>query len=254
MNRMRREPKHQLVELDLTPLTDMVTGTVAMLIFTLLLAVLNAGHTKAPWHPAGSSKSPNSGTASPRQSVTSSSGALGSIAVTTNKQSLCFLCWRNRLYFVDAEGFLREFVGQFRRNKAKAANPIVLGRMSGTGEVETNPRTGRYSGIDITIHPLEAGDSSEAVSARASEFGRTLTKLDRNEQWLRFFVSPDSLGVYKAARSYAEGLGFDVGWDPWDGQMPFHIVDMFEKTEGYINFERVQRRTDSGGVTDDTVP
>jgi hypothetical protein len=58
------------------------------------------------------------------------------------------------------------------------------------------------------------GDDQVAVKTPGSAFQRLLAEKSRTADFFFFFVAPDSIAVYRAARDQAAQSGFSVGWTP----------------------------------------
>ncbi|MBN1652289.1 MAG: hypothetical protein JXA30_00780 [Deltaproteobacteria bacterium] len=180
---MRREKiRQKTVELDLTPLTDLVTGSVAMVIFTLLLGVLNARQTTFTWYqgpktempkqPGGTSGKPAS---DERQSDGETGDGFGRILVTTKKKYLTFFLCENRLHFMDIEGFIDQLVSALKKNRMAIKEPMVMkiGSMGARKNLITNKNTGEPLELQLALYPIAnaKGDDPDEVKTRTSEFG-----------------------------------------------------------------------------------
>jgi hypothetical protein len=77
-------------------------------------------------------------------------------------------------------------------------------------------RDGRMQTSTI-VKPLDhpVGDTVADLETSACEFKRRLAELDPNENFLTFYVQPDSFEVFRAARKIAQEAGIELGWEPW---------------------------------------
>lgn len=56
--------------------------------------------------------------------------------------------------------------------------------------------------------------NSSSIKERPYRFLGMLNKLNPNEQYIVFYVRPDSFSEFREARKMAWDMGFDVGWEP----------------------------------------
>lgn len=76
-------------------------------------------------------------------------------------------------------------------------------------------RSGIYPRISFTPRASKGIALQEVLGTR-SRFSKFLDNFDRNRFYMRFFVYPDSLEVYMAARKAADKRGILAGWEPQD--------------------------------------
>lgn len=66
----------------------------------------------------------------------------------------------------------------------------------------------------IRIKPREgSGADSDAVATPRSQFRRGMATIDVTKAYGRFYVFPDSFGVYVSARRLCQGMGLLAGWE-----------------------------------------
>jgi hypothetical protein len=64
------------------------------------------------------------------------------------------------------------------------------------------------------------GESMEEITREGSKFQRLLTEIDNQSNYLAFIVRPDSFNGFRLARAKALEVGFDVGWEPSETEIP----------------------------------
>ncbi len=188
----------------LVPMADMVTNTVGIMLFILIFVSLSAGGVIISRH-------------LPRERA-------------THAHPVWLYCAHGRIVSFDANELGRELA-------------LPLGEPSGAN-VEQWAR--RYSGRSLTTDDLfvsgeadtengglrqlvavrarpDRGDDEAAIRNSASSFQRLLTQRSRTDDFLFFFVSPDSVRLFRAARDRAAEAGYQVGWTPVAPDVPARV-------------------------------
>lgn len=216
------------IELNLVPLTDLVANVVGFTLFALLLALMSARQTSYSWF------TPPGGSASDVGEDISGRGTgmpFNPIVTPTSKQRVAILCKGNRLYPLQLEELQNRLMAGFQLISYGAFPDFVKqlnsrrlddGVMVASADAEMSESsdgfrsTRSFRSLVVSFAPLPGvhGDSPADLAHPASLLRQTLTTCDRNRKWICFFVEPDSIEVFKAARQECWKLNFQVGWEP----------------------------------------
>lgn len=194
-------------EPSLVPLADMLTNTVGIVVFILIFTVLTAG-----------------GVAIAR--------VLPLEHDVRVESPEYWICAGGRIYPLRAgliaeatkhdAGFERSrdgFASLARELDGRTANDEHLRLRVRADLAGDDP----YPGLDLEIacEPVEGGGEDAAAIGRGEGvFVEDLAKLDPRKTALIFWVRPDSVAVYRAARDRASHAGIASNWSPRDPELP----------------------------------
>lgn len=143
-------------------------------------------------------------------------------------KQLVFLCKNDQVYPVLIDPF-RELA------EAKARQLIVRFKLDRDPEAGIDPKAfsekwerlddnDRYFNVEYFVAgnrylrlkfiPIEGkGATDEELKNPRSQFRRAMTTIDPTKAYARFFVAPDSFGVYVTARRVCSEMGLLAGWE-----------------------------------------
>ncbi len=205
MRRSRR--KHsQFDEPSLVPLADMLTNTVGIMVFILIFTVLTAGAV-----------------------VFAKRLPMERESHVTERQS--FICANNRIYPL-REATVRALVDKIRRkfdtfsSKASSVSDLTM-RAKAIDKIEEEDQDVHYCvnasveevyqsyslEINVVCEPKPGkGTSTSDVARTDGAAGSVLASLKPEGTGVIFWVKPDSVPAFLAARDYAAQLGFACTW------------------------------------------
>jgi hypothetical protein len=142
---------------------------------------------------------------------------------STKAEAVNFLCENDRLYPLDNEGLNRRLRARWGRPYSLFDLYGWIARFNGI-EVEDEHFVAKgesslsYSSYSMSIlftPKVDGGYSQAEVANKESKYRRQLTGLNPKKQFVHFFVKPDSLDCFFAARRIAaDELNFGTGWMP----------------------------------------
>lgn len=147
----------------------------------------------------------------------------------TKRKPVFFECRKGQLFFVDKDGIWSDLDRKVTR-LLKYDPDMALGEISSrlAGEQIGNP----YYLLDqnkffeenlISLMPREGvkGETIKDLQKPDSTFHEIIQNLHAGEDFVYFFVKPDSFEIFRIARSYVWDKDFHVGWHPLDyGRYP----------------------------------
>jgi hypothetical protein len=200
---MKRRRTELFEQPSLVPMADMVTNTVGIMLFILIFVALSAGGAVVARHV-------------PREKH-------------TDAKVVWMLCSGGRIVSFDAGALGRQLakpLGQpsfhtareWARSYSEQRLQTDALDVSGKAEAEFSRDS---SGPGITIrryilvrHLPNQGDDAIAISSPGSAFQKLLAGKNKAAEFFFFFVTPDSISLFRAARDRAAQSGFEVGWSP----------------------------------------
>jgi hypothetical protein len=204
----KRRARAQFHEPSLVPLADMLTNTVGVTVFILIFTVLTAGGVviakRLPLEHA------------------------------TDASPIHFLCAGNRVLPLESSRLIREFIDPIGRPGSYYAvagwlKKFNARRIEDEYFVATGDGDARYldlgpfyrsATLDLTVvcTPREgAGEDLAALKQESSRLRQMLRERQPRDHFAHFFVWPDSLEVFAAARALAEEMKYATGWSPREG-------------------------------------
>ena len=191
---MTRRRRAELFEQpSLVPMADMVTNTVGIMLFILIFVSLSAGGVVVSRH-------------LPRERA-------------THSRPVWLFCSAGKIVSFDAEGLgsqMAKRIGEPSNSvvwaRAYSSQRILTSSVEATGQAEAG-----YGGLrqSVVSRPRpDRGDDEAAIKNSASAFQKLLAEKSTSGEFLYFFVSPDSVRLFRAARDLATQYGFSVGWTP----------------------------------------
>ena len=211
---MARYHRHAGFNINLDSLTDILANTVGIMIFVLIYAVIaSRGVFIAKRLPK---------------------------LQPTTKERVVVICTGNALFPLKVDELIDRYTeplnGLVYYNIPQVVETLNKRRISDgmlevTGQFHCSEATGLFSStrkIDsgyIIIVPCAGiqGDTTADVEISGSYFRRLLADMDKDRQYLLFFLSVDSLEVFRKARDFARQYGFDSNWEPGNIQWPLRI-------------------------------
>lgn len=187
----------------LVPLADMLTNTVGIMLFILIFVSLSAG------------------------------GAVISrrlpIEHPTKKIPVWILCSGGKLVRFDPTALQRDLekgLGEPSFSTAEnwatkfSSRKVETDDVQASGAADTEyssnffQQSVRIKKSIAVRRKASRGDDEAAVKDRGSHFQLLLAEKDKKANFFFFFVEPDSIKLFRAARDQAVKAGFDIGWDP----------------------------------------
>jgi hypothetical protein len=211
-NMSRRKRKYKgSNELSLVPLADMLTNTVGVVVFILIFTVLTAGGAVIIKH-------------LPMEHQ----------VALENKEY--YICMEGRLFPLRDELIDRvlkmDRTPDKTRDGLRAAAQLLNGRSAADDNLKL-ALSAKYEdssfqyGIDLefTCSPArDGGLGSLDIHRSDGFFAKDLKRLQSNKTALIFWVKPDGIGAFSAAREFAIKNGFSYNWSPRDGDKPLTFV------------------------------
>jgi hypothetical protein len=200
---MRRRRAELFEQPSLVPMADMVTNTVGIMLFILIFVSLSAGGVVVSRH-------------LPRERA-------------TEAQAVWLYCLGNRIVSFDPAELGKQLEAPLGDPSFSTANEwahaysarkLVTGTLKIYGQANvqyTNEATGRGARISksvIILPRANQGEDLAAIRRPDSDFRHLLAEKNKTSDFFFFFVSPDSIPVFRAARDQATLAGFSVGWSP----------------------------------------
>jgi hypothetical protein len=197
-------------EPSLVPLADMLTNTVGIMVFILIFTVLTAGGVVLAKR-------------LPRER-------------TTEARPVHFFCAGGRVLPLRSGDLIEEFLqplgrptsfyavaGWLRRfNERRVEDDYFV--VTGDGDANyTDWGLGRSVSLNLAAvcTPKEGrGETPAELKREDSPFRQLLKASQPSKQFIHFFVRPDSLEAFTAARDAAAAAGFDTGWLPFEQGQP----------------------------------
>ena len=244
--RRRLRRSRQVMETELAPLTDLMTGAVGIVLFSLILAVINARRTTFTWKQDATAAASASGVAAPRDDFSK-------IAVDTDKNVFIFTCFENKITAVDVPKLQAGFhldlhtLWDFKLllDQINDEHVVEVGRAKAimVGDWEGGWGWVRVTWLQLRAFPNGEGEGPEAIDDPASDFRRAISEANPEKVWLNFHVDSASVDLFQAAREVARARGFQVGWVPRTDGWPLYLNLL-----GGGGFQlRPQEATSSGG-------
>ncbi|MBM3499768.1 MAG: hypothetical protein FJX74_13995 [Armatimonadetes bacterium] len=198
------------IELNLDSLGDMVANSLGILIIVVIYAVLAARGTFVPRHLPYQQK--------------------------TTKEQVTYLVLPTGIYYAPLDELVRKYMtglpyyspsgfspgydGIPRLVDAINSRRVELYQFECTGSADYVDNYPSRAVTHVTLHVrLKASPSAVGTNELAS----TLPNLDKDRQWLLFWVAPDAIPTYEAGREVAVEAGFSAGWAPWTYAFPVPI-------------------------------
>jgi len=141
-------------------------------------------------------------------------------AKITSKQGVFFECRTNELFFVDKAGLddqveklMSTLNPSIRGGDLESFLKAIQGQEVGNAYYKVDPRYLLVGRMGLEAKPGVAGETVTELDGQISEFRKTLSKLDKNQQYIAFLVRDDSFNMFRKARKVADEAGFDTGWE-----------------------------------------
>lgn len=187
----------------LVPLADMLANTVGVMLFILIFVVLAAGGAVVP------KRLP--------------------IEQTTDKRAVFIMCAGDRVIAAD----ISALADQFHQQKVRPLGEPTFRTVEDWSrryerlqfehpDFELRPSSlvqdmGLQKNLNASLRFLPragAGESAAEAGAEGSRFAITLAATRAGERFIFFFVRPDSIAAFLAARELAIARGIQTGWMP----------------------------------------
>ena len=203
MRRRRGGRRESRTELSLVPMADLLTNTVGALVFIMIFTVLTAGGgvilKKLP------------------------------LEKNTEAEPLNFVCEGGRIIPLDSDALAEKIRERWGEPPTLVSFDDVLAFRAwierlNTIQVEDDYFVAKGEGRFVGDTPIAsvaltvkkgAGETEEDIAREDSAFRRALAAHKPEERFVHFFVRPDSLDVFFAARDMAiEQSSYRTGWMP----------------------------------------
>jgi hypothetical protein len=209
---MRRQASARTpIELNLDSLGDMVANSLGILIIVVVYAVLAARGTFISRHLPYQQK--------------------------TTKERVTYLVLPTGIYYAPLDKLVEKFVvglpyyrpGVGLRPTYDGIPRLVDAINTRKAELYQFECTGsaRYEDIyprrSIKSVAVQIRLKEAPTMVGTNELASTLPNLDKDRQWILFWVAPDAIPVYEAGRDVAVSAGFGVGWAPWTENWPLAV-------------------------------
>jgi hypothetical protein len=200
---MRHRRHSDLQQPSLVPMADMLTNTVGIMLFVLILASLSAGAAvtfkRLP------------------------------IERPTRKVPAVLFCSGGRMVHIDPaalqgqieEGLPQptfstadEWARQYSARTAQTGDALVSGQASAEHSSGFFQQSVSIAKSIAVRRKADRGDDEQAVVSGKSAFHLLLSRSDRQRSFFFFVVDPDCIHLFRAARDRAVAAGFDTGWTP----------------------------------------
>jgi hypothetical protein len=200
---MKRRRAELFEQPSLVPMADMVTNTVGIMLFILIFVSLSAGGAVVARHV-------------PREKH-------------TDAKVVWMVCSGGRIVQFDAADLGRQLEKPLGQPSFYTAREWARGysaqkletdtlEVSGKADAEfTNDSSGRTALIRkyVLVRPRpNQGEDAIAIRSPGSAFQKLLAVKNKAGDFFFFFVSPDSIPLFRAARDRATQSGFEAGWSP----------------------------------------
>ena len=209
---MKRRRAALFEQPSLVPMADMVTNTVGIMLFILIFVSLSAGGVVVARH-------------LPRERH-------------TDAKVIWMFCSHGRVVHFDALALAEEMARPLGAPTFDTA--LVWARNYSARKVETDQllvdgqaiadindgssRTSVHIKKYINIrHKPNQGDDITAIKTPDSAFQRLMVQKSKTADFFFFFVTPDSIQLFRAARDQLAESGFGVGWSPLGPNEPARI-------------------------------
>jgi hypothetical protein len=203
----RRRKTTEVVEPSLVPMVDLLSNTVGALVFIMIFTVMTASGVvvlkRLPLEHSSSAEPAN------------------------------FLCEKDRVFPLDNEELGSKLNKRWGRPTSLFDIYSWIARYDGI-EVEDDHFTARgessvtYSTYSIsTIYTPKPGGgyAKDEIQNLNSAFRQRLAGLNPKSKFAHFFVRPDGIDSFLAARKIAaDEMGFATGWMPLDTSQPLRFV------------------------------
>lgn len=197
----------------LVPMADMLTNTVGIMLFILIFASLSAGGVVISKH-------------LPREKP-------------TRAIAIWMYCSGGRIVRFDADTLAKQLqknLGEPTYNTASdwarkySAQTLETDdlQVSGAATADYNENffqsSVRINKSVAVRRKANRGDDEHAVATPGSAFQTLLALKDNKADFFFFFVDPDSISLFRAARDQAAQKGFGVGWTPLGPGEPARVA------------------------------
>jgi len=209
---MRRRRQAAFEQPSLVPMADMLTNTVGIMLFILIFASLSTGAAVIFKH-------------LPRERPTKAS-------------TVYMYCSGARMVHFEPAILAKELLKDAGRPTFSTATEwankfssrtIETDELQVSGEAEAKFSSNPFqqsiaiaAGVVVRRKGNQGADEADVKTA-GSAFQKLLAQKNRNEDFFFFFVNPDSIAVFRAARDQAAQQGFGVGWTPVGAGEPGRI-------------------------------
>lgn len=192
MSRPRRSSFH---EPSLVPLADMLSNTVGIIVFILIFTVLTAGAAIV--------------------------GKTLPMERSTSAERVTQICRGNRVLPLDVDGLSSKYIATLeadppgdlvslleRMDKLKVQDAYCTMTAQLFFESDTPQEV-------LCFNPKDGvGETVEGLKQAESHFGQVLRNRKPHKHFIYFFVYPDSIEAFIAARALAQTRGYKIGWRP----------------------------------------
>ncbi len=202
---MKRRRTEQFEQPSLVPMADMVTNTVGIMLFILIFVSLSAGGVVVARHV-------------PREKH-------------TEARAVWIYCSGGRIAYFDAEGLGKQMAD--RSGDPSATNAGLWAMRYSNQRIQTDvveaagdaflESGGHLSKSVLIRRRSNRGEDEAAIKNPDSAFQKLLAEKSRSANFFYFFVDPNSIHVFLAAREQATQAGFNAGWTPLDVDAPARI-------------------------------
>ncbi len=212
----RRRRVVEGVGLNLDPLADMLANSIGILLIVIIYAVLAARGTfisrSLPFQ------------------------------VTTTKESVSFLVLPTGIHYAPLEAMLDDFfVGLPGYSTARRQLSLTYHNIPRFVDAVNKKRLKRH-GLEICaeadydetsdwpymrrevtrlILHIDLKTRDEVVGL--TELADALPSLDKNRQWILFYVAPDAIPMYQLAKDLTLQAGLQINWMPWTELWPVPV-------------------------------
>ncbi len=201
---MRRTPRLGFHEPSLVPLADMLSNTVGIMVFILIFTVIAAGQAII------------------RKELPQNKPLPQQMSV---EDRVGFVCFENRVMPFRENELTTKLSDALKKavdESGYASFEDVFNRTSVEDDVMIMRGLIVFGSIGIRCKPKPgAGETAEELVHPDSAFHRRLASTDPDENYVMFYVYPDSQGVYESAREVVDKITdpatkttYRVGWEP----------------------------------------
>lgn len=213
MHRSRRFKKSEF-EMNLDSLMDILTCSVGVMLFVVMIAVMQAKGSSILYISPPLLREPPED--SRRVLALCQKGRVRILDVGVALEQL--MEGKKQLKFADVPGFVA------KANRKNVSDGNFNYRLVFRDAPHGEDKRRRFVSLRVEARPDVNGEAPEELGHDNSKYEKFLATLDKNHHWLAFGVDKDSVKVFQKARLMAFYRGFHTGWDPVSIEFPYEEV------------------------------
>ncbi len=141
-------------------------------------------------------------------------------AVPTNKTPVFFECRNHEVFYVNKDALdsqvakkLSQMNPGVRSGDLSQFLKAIQGEEIGNQDYSVDPKYLLVGVMALQPKPGSKGEAVTQLQAPSGLFQSALAQLDKQSQYIAFLVRDDSFDAFRTARSVADKIGYDTGWE-----------------------------------------